>query len=309
MRRFLLVVFLAAVSGAALAQDPFPSIGPMPPHRRWGTVMEANGLKAVFNMPDALKSEFNGREEKVHSLPPYAEQKVYRVDDYPACPKYWVRSDEFTASYFVPVQEGKGAWIDLNANRDYGYHLAAVLSIQGVNPVDGKRSQPQLVQYNDAGPDDPPQNYLATTGTPWGMFWLDGFRDERGVTRQFVFTSDVMRSVAAYKLGVERTFNLGILFYRSREPRVVYRPTYRGYHAQDLGLEAAKSPEVAAGAKISQRVYRDPQRLDFWQRQPVAKIVLQFVTQDQFAAITGRKYEPFRERRQGGALNGVPVGN
>ena len=59
-------------------------------------------------MPDALVSQKEGEEEFKHRLPPYSKRKAFLVDEYPACPSDWMRSEGKLTSYFVPVKEDKG---------------------------------------------------------------------------------------------------------------------------------------------------------------------------------------------------------
>jgi hypothetical protein len=40
--------------------------------------------------------------------------RASRVDCYPACPADWPRSTRSTSSWFVPIMEGRGMWLDFN---------------------------------------------------------------------------------------------------------------------------------------------------------------------------------------------------
>ena len=65
----------------------------------------------------------------------------------------------------------------------------------------------------------PSQNYLASTVQPNGQFWLDGFRTEDGKVRQYIFTEEEARGVAAAKIGSARVFAIGIALYRSKKAK------------------------------------------------------------------------------------------
>lgn len=206
--------------------------------------MRANGLYCGLNMPDALKSNGNGENEVSHQLPPYAKRKAFLVDKYPACPDEWMRSEGSLTSYFVPVIEGNGMWLDFN-KIESPFHIAAVVSIQGVNAVTGLPCKDaQLEQYKEKcpkhnvafGPDRfcskcnfkwPKQNYICTTGTPHGMFWLDGFRTAEGVVRQYILTAEKMRGVASNIIGKDRVFAIGVSFFLSKEQCPVARREIR----------------------------------------------------------------------------------
>ena len=199
--------------------------------------LSVNGLNAVINTPRARHSVGDRKDEFAQDLPGYAARQPYLVDDYPACPNNWVRSSATMKSYFVPVTTGNELWLDFNGNNKHPYHLAVVVSVQGINAVTGLPCQDaQLEQYikecpkhkEDFGPDRyckscgyhwPKQNYICTTGTPHGCLWLDGFRAAEGVIRQFLLTEDKMRSVAGGLIGENRVFAFGISFFLSRSPR------------------------------------------------------------------------------------------
>lgn len=195
--------------------------------------MDSNGFFVGFNSPDALKGE------KTHGLPPYAKRTGYLVDEYPACPKDWMRSEGKTTSYFVPVQEDKGMWLDFNKNTDRKYHVAILISVQGVNPITGLPcNDAHLEQYSETcpkckdkfGPNRfckkcgykwPKQNYISTTGTPNGQLWLDGFRSAQGVVRQYILTQEKMKGVASNIIGKDRVYAVGISFFLSKNPKPV----------------------------------------------------------------------------------------
>jgi hypothetical protein len=194
--------------------------------------MKSNGMFVGLNTPDALESK-----ESKQGLPPYAKRKGYLVDKYPACPKNWMESKGRLASYFVPVQEGKGMWLDFNKNFENDYHVAIVVSVQGINPLTGIACDDEhLEQYVDNCPKCsssfkpdrycekcnmkyPKQNYLCTTSTPVGRFWLDGFRTIEGAVRQYILTAEKMKGVASNLIGKDRVFAIGVSFFLSKEKK------------------------------------------------------------------------------------------
>ena len=139
-------------------------------------------LGFTVNLPAAL------RGEQVHSLPPYAPVRASKVDCYPGAPAEWPRSTGNTASYFIPIVEGRGMWLDFNACWAHPHHVAIVVSIQGVNPLTGhKADKLELERYAmDSSVEEwlrGRQNYLSTTATPQGMLWIDGFRAADGTPK------------------------------------------------------------------------------------------------------------------------------
>lgn len=218
---------------------------------RGPTIMKSNGCSCEFNMPLALKSKTINGEELVHSLPPYSRRSAYLVDEYPACPNNWLRSEGRITSYFVPVEEGNGMWLDFNSNIGHTHHMAIVISVQGINPITGLPCKSaNLEQYIDECPKHkikfgpnrfcekcnfkwPKQNYICSNGTPEGSFWLDGFRSIDGVVRQYILTAEKMRGVASNIIGKDRVYAIGISFFLSREKKpqstIVTRDIYH-YH-------------------------------------------------------------------------------
>jgi len=195
-------------------------------------LMKSNNMFVGLNTPNALKSK-----DVKHCLPPYSKRKSFLVDEYPACPKNWMRSEGRTVSYFVPVQEGKGMWLDFNANSAHSHEVAIVVSVQGINPITGLPCEgAQLEQYIDNCPKCnepfkpdrlcekckikyPKQNYISTTTTPNGQLWLDGFRSIEGVVRQYILTEEKIRGVASNLIGKDRVFAIGISFFLSKEKK------------------------------------------------------------------------------------------
>jgi hypothetical protein len=187
----------------------------------------------------------------IYGLPPYAPVSGYFTDDYPAAPESWPRSSGSTASYFVGVKEGHGMWLDFNFCRHHSHHVAVVVSIQGINPLTGRKtSNLTLEKY----PDDPSieewlrgyQNYLATTSTPNGRLWIDGFRAQDGTVRQYVFTKDESKGVAAQLIGVDRVFAIGATFYVSKTPK----PPSQQHFLRSAGLIGASGPSGPSGEAL-----------------------------------------------------------
>ena len=200
------------------------------------TEMETNGFKCTFHMPKAVRRAYNSDgSEAVAGLPPGNSRPAFKVDEYPACPTGWMHGSGKAGSYFVPVIPEHGMWLDLNGNKFQKYDVAAVISVQGINPVTGRKTDPiRMEQYKVNCPVHgtpfkqdrfcesckhkwPGQNYLCSNNN--GPFWLDGFMTEEGVVRQWFLTEEECKGVAAQLIKDQRVFAIGIAFYRSKEPR------------------------------------------------------------------------------------------
>jgi len=383
--------------------------------------MTVNGCSVSFNMPQALHDS-----TLVQGLPPYHRRQAYLVDEYPACPTEWLRSSGRIKSYFVPIVEGRGMWLDFNSClRGVPQHVAIVVSVQGINAITGLPCKDaQLEQYRDQcpthkkdfGPDRfcadcghkwPKQNYLASTCTPPGGLWLDGFRAEDGTVRQYVLTEQKTRGVANALIGGDRVHALGLSFFLSKEVRprapAVRRTFGSTSHslmdcthdnelhsycddfsnsppgatygssvnfmsltcssaepAADMTMKMSnptatkgsvkmgkplgkimarhlcapsddddgslnwmaadrdRSPtpepvvtkklEIAAGARLDQRVYDDPHGLDYWQSEPEGLIVINYCQEAEAERILAAGKVDLSGSREG-FLKNVPVGN
>ena len=200
-------------------------------------LMEVNGVGCVFNMPNAVsvRKDDEGNELPV-GLPPHCQIKPYAVDEYPGCPDAWMHGSSKASSYFVPVKEDKGMWLDFNSCWNHKHDVAVVLSIQGVNPISGqKQDKMVLEQYRNKCPlhdcnfqQDrfcpeckmtwPAQSYVSTTGSSENHFWIDGFRNADGQVRQYIFSAEEMKGIAAQIIGKDRVFAIGIAFFLSKKP-------------------------------------------------------------------------------------------
>jgi hypothetical protein len=312
---------------------------------RGQTQIEMNGMRCTLHMPQATKSRYGEHGEVTQRLAPGAPQELFLVDDFPAAPREWVRSDpaQGVATYFCLAKGGHMVWFDLNGC-DQQFHVAAIISAQGINAITGRKMMPpvRLEQYGtecpvhgtafgprkrcaDCGFEWPDQNYVATTAVRPGSFWRDGFRAADGKTREFLFTEEVERGVAAHVIGDERMDAFAVRLYRSRDPRP--QPQYRtrggGFLGADGGLESAapktlgggarrslaatpRSFEVGAGAVVNQDVERDPSRLDSWNADPTATFVIYYVDQEVFEELM--RSGGGRTGGNEGFLGGMPVG-
>lgn len=301
--------------------------------------MSVAGLSVEFNTPEGARSRVNCGVEVAQGLPPYAHRSVFLVDglndndrgDWPLS-SHGQGANNVT-SYFTGVRAGQGMWFNFNTMRSDEYHVAIVPSVQGVNPITGHAGSLNMEQYETCPVHRTPfesgrfcrscgyawgkQNYLATTGTPPGYFWLDGFRQQDGKIRQWLFTEEPSRGVATHILGDVRQYAVAFAIYRSVSPKPrPSTPIFRGGGNMSFGdggpLVSSRSfgtksipLEVAAGALIHQSVYDDPRDLSFWRREPEGIIILNYIGEREFEELIRGAGTGCNE----GPLAGIPVGN
>lgn len=314
------------------------------------TSMTVNGLTCTLHSPVALKSKFEGGKEVAQGLPPSAAVTAYSCADYSGVPEAWMKGDDKSGSFFLGVSEGRGLWLDFNGNKNHTHNIAVLISIQGVNPVTGKPFTEGLQQYkrncpkhNIAFEQDrycsacnhkwDAQNYIASASTPEGLLWLDGFKTEDGVVRQYIITTDESRGVAAQIIGNDRVYAIGIQFFLSKNPKpakpvsTARRNDYDGLakskysYGSDVLEGAYKSErttrapqaesfklEIGGGAKIEQRIYEDPTKLTEYEEEPAATIYINYVSQNALDEILSHgKLD--RNKGGEGPLGGLKLGN
>jgi len=318
-----------------------------------GNIMnkQFNSFEEAEKYTNELKDDYKNVQiievEQAIGLPPYAPVDVFEVDEY-ECPSNWMHGSGLAKSYFVSVKADHGLWLDFNANQWHKHHVAILISIQGINPLDGQSmvdGHLSLKQYKlkcpihdiDFGAERycskcgykwVPQNYLCTTGTPSGFLWLDGFLAADGVVRQYYFTKEQEKGIAHQILGEEKkVYSIGVAFYLSKELKpethVVYgrsvnyfekkylyqcnhiiEKSYNCYseniykpHRPNCLLRSSNSHveacddisdtwlDIAAGAKINQKVYQDTENIDFWQDTPAGLIYINYCSEEQVKSI------------------------
>lgn len=198
-------------------------------------IMEIGGLAASLHVTDKLPQKFINDEEASHGLPTGTSALAYPVDVFPASPSNWMHGSSKASSYFLAVEEEKGMWLNFNYCTKHTHEVAVVVSIQGINPITGQKQEGlSLEQYHDKCPvhkvefqqDNfcpeckyswPKQNYISTNVTPSGIFWIDGFRTRDGKVRQYIFSEEEIKGIAAQSIGKDRVFAIGIAFYVAKE--------------------------------------------------------------------------------------------
>jgi len=253
-------------------QDPFKH-KTTDPQNNGSTLMTVNGLHCTFNMPDAVQRQQVGGQEPVLGLPPYNPRIAYPVDEFVDAPDTWMHGSGKAGSYFVPILPEHGMWLDFTQNMHHSHYVAVVVSVQGINPLTGLKTDPiRLEQYREKCPKHNidfeqnlycssckfkwhPQNYLASNTHT--ALWLDGFRTEDGVIRQWYFTEQECKGVAAQLIGKERVFAIGVAFYLSKQPKPVapVNQYHYSWHApwywQDYEMTLSATNSLGGGSFCS----------------------------------------------------------
>ncbi len=193
----------------------------------WSYTMSNGRFKASLKRAPRLTD--NG---KINALPPGQACPVFPVDALPGSPEDWVRGE---GSYVCPVDQEWGLWFDWTQND--ALNTSVLPSVKGLNPITGLKLEGiKLEKYQEKCPVHnepfnsgrycskceykwPAQSYVAHPNT----LWLDGFRQPDGTVRQFFFTEEVERDVAAACLGGEKNTvpAFGFAFF---EPKVRRNP-------------------------------------------------------------------------------------
>jgi len=179
-----------------------------------------------------------------------------------------------------------------------------------------------------------PQNYVLARL----QRWQDGYavwdpEEHKFVVRQWYFSHDPKVGIAAQILGEDRTPGIGIALFRSVEPKPVVtrrKPHYRSdveyvdtlggdsrHEMIMLGLDNPRGVskgitevsveeawEIGAGALIDQEIAPDPNKIDYWRKEPDTLMNLYFVT-PRVAKIIFASRIP---QKKDGPLNGLRLG-
>lgn len=215
--------------------------------------MQKGGFKASLMRAERLQDRDNP-----HDLPMGRPVEVVPTDCLPGVPDEWVGGP---GSYVCPVDVQWGLYFDWTANDSM--NTAVLASVKGMNPITGQKLEDvSLASYEEKCPvhdvkfkgDDrfcpkceyewPPQNYVCHPNT----LWWDGFRQPDGSVRQFFFSEEEKRDIAALVIGKENAVPaFGFVFYEPKKERKPYHapitsadsdytgPAYSGYsHIVDL---------------------------------------------------------------------------
>lgn len=211
---------------------------------------------------------------RTYPLPPgLGRLPVHRADDYAnRVPDHWRAADAF----FVPMSAREALWLAFSAAE--WKPNAVKVGAGGINAITGERWRNGLHVS--------PQDYIVCPEQPW----LDGINAGGGEIRQFV----AMPLGAGYTIegqltGVEEVGGVRIAVFEPKPGRFPDAPPPR---RQTRGEAVQSSPAggtmgLAAGGRMTQKIYPDPYGLDTWDQNTASMVDVYMVNGEQYRAITG----------------------
>lgn len=217
---------------------------------------------------------------------------VLPVVDYTSrVPAAWSRED-----FFVPMYQREALWLGFDAAP--WKPNAVKVGIGGIDAISGETWQPDL--HAD------PQNYIVCPDQPW----LDGINAGSGFIRQFVaMPLGSGYTVEGQLTGEERVGGLELVVFEPKPGRFPETPpdvedSPRSHRAMSLG--SPQGMGLAAGGKMKQAIYRDPNGVDTWDPGNCAAVRVHIVNSEQYEQITGRPAPPTPVTAQAYTEHGLP---
>ena len=216
---------------------------------------------------------------KPYPLPPsLGPFPLHRVEDFAErVPEAWRRE----GGVFLPLYQREALWLGFDGA---AWKPNAVKV--GVGEIDAL-SGDQWDERLHAGP----QDYLVCPDQPW----LDGINAGDGVVRQFVaMPLGLGYTVEAQLRGAEDFGGMRIAVYEPKPGRFPDRPPGPTEVAEPRPRAAARSPAmgIAAGGRITQRIYPDRYGTDTWEPTPAAQLRVHLLNSEQYTEVTGRPAPP-----------------
>jgi hypothetical protein len=236
---------------------------------------------------------------KDYPLPPsLGAFPVRRVLDYAQrVPASWVK----TSGVFIPMYQREAMWLSFHSRhwRPNAVKVAAgkINAVSG-KPWDQKLHPPQPGRWGG----EPLQDYLVCPPQPW----LDGFNTGEGSIRQFVAMPLGMGYTAEGQLtGKEEHGGVQLIVYEPRPGRFPEQPPPMSRAREEVTgsfaipaaapmKSAAKGAAMglAAGGKITQKIYPDPHGMDTWDEDNFGRVFIHIVNSVMWTEITGEAPPP-----------------
>ena len=184
--------------------------------------------------------------------------------------------------FFIPMYQREALWLGFDGAE--WKPNALKVGIGGIDAISGLAWSPGL--------HDDPQDYLVCPDQPW----LDGINAGAGFVRQFV----AMPLGSGYTIegqltGEERVGGLELCVFEPEPGRFPDEPPPRlAGGAEMMVPESAASPGMglAAGGRMTQKIYPDPYGLDTWDQASGVSVHIHIVNSEQYEAITGELPPP-----------------
>lgn len=211
-----------------------------------------------------------------YPLPPGLGRFPLRhVDDFArALPENWLRR----GGVMLPMYQSEAMW--LNFSSPNGYPFAVKVAAGKIDAITGDAWTDELQRS--------PQDFLSIPAQPW----LDGFCVAKGVIRQFVamplgsgYTVEEQLTNEATHGGLQLLIHpLKPEKYRPPRPRVDMRVCYL---SEARPTPARYDMGLAAGGRMRQEIYNDPQRFEHWDRAHRARCFVHLMNALTWRAVTG----------------------
>ena len=234
---------------------------------------------------------------KRYPLPPgLGAFPLRRVDDYlDRVPEDWREQ----GGVFLPMYQREAMWISFNG----AYHTprAVKIGVGKVCAVTGERWSEALSSK--------PQDYVVTPPQPW----LDGIASGKGTIRQFVAMPLGMGyTVEGQITGEERFGGIQLKVFEPKPGRFPGPRVFGGgadMEGIDLCTMAGMAPSapmacaaarprsssgagsmgLAAGGRMTQKVYPDPHGIETWDEQHTGRVYVHIVNSELWREITGEQ--------------------
>jgi hypothetical protein len=235
------------------------------------------GARFSVSFQRTLRIPDDGRQ---YPLPPGLGMfPVRRVTDYARrVPAEWRERGGF----FVPMYQREAMWLGFDAAE--WKPNAVKVGIGGIDALSGLPWSPDL--------HDDPQNYVVCPDQPW----LDGINAGEGFVRQFVaMPLGSGYTVEGQLTGAERVGGLELRVFEPKPGRFPDRPPPRPAPGSEMMVLESAAPGgmgLAAGGRMTQKIYPDPYGLDTWDQASGISVHVHIVTTEQYEAITGEPPPP-----------------
>ena len=203
---------------------------------------------------------------------------LHRVEDYAdRVPEAWRRE----GGVFLPLYQREALWLGFDGA---AWKPNAVKV--GVGEIDALSGEPWDEHLRAS-----PQDYLVCPDQPW----LDGINAGDGVVRQFVaMPLGLGYTVEAQLRGAEDFGGMRLAVWEPKPGRFPDRPPESTGPAEPRPQATARGPAmgVAAGGRITQRIYPDRHGADTWEPVPAARLRVHLLNSEQYTEVTGRAAPP-----------------
>lgn len=248
-------------------------------------------LQRTLRIPD---------DGKTYPLPPgFGTFPVRKVDDYKdKVPAAWREH----GGVFVPLYQREALWLSFQAGGHWR-PCAVKVAAGKINAVSG---EPWVEKLLDGQPVGGEQDYMVVPPQPW----LDGFNTGKGVIRQFVSMPLGMGyTVEGQVTGKEDVGGIQVQVYDPKDGKFAKSSVTRslnygdGYKGGGLSFSSLERLEVhdgqaavdnapaemglAAGGKMTQKIYPDDHGYDTWDGDRGGRIFIHIVNSQMWTQITG----------------------